>query len=224
MSRLQIQDKERLLLAQEWYSSSSSCVVGSKFRSVNKLFERARKKKQIDNRIVSCRKCGGMNYPAITECSVGVGDLLADVMFVGQSLCTACMSTRMPFTMGSGYLIDAALFLSGLDRKDVFITNVVHCHPPNNRKSEAHEIKNCVGYLIEEIMLVKPKVIFKLGKDASKWVDYCLEQVSGGMSLFGTTGFKCETIELVHPASLLYTKSSQMRWIINLSEEIDKYV
>jgi uracil-DNA glycosylase family 4 len=44
------------------------------------------------------------------------------------------METQVPFTGGSGRLIDDALALAGMPKNSIFITNVVHCHPPGNRK------------------------------------------------------------------------------------------
>ena len=59
------------------------------------------------------------------------------------------MDTKVPFTGGSGRLIDDILEMAGLDKPDIFITNVVHCHPPNNRKSYRYEIDNCKHYLFD---------------------------------------------------------------------------
>ena len=77
------------------------------------------------------------------------------------------MDTKVPFTGGSGRLIDASLEIAGLDKPDIFITNVVHCHPPPDaKKSDPEWIKNCKGYLFEELEFAAPKLVIGLGEDA----------------------------------------------------------
>ena len=67
---------------------------------------------------------------------------------------------------GSGRLVDDSLSAADLDKSDIFITNVVHCHPPENRKSRRHEIDNCKHYLFEELEILAPQLVIGLGEDA----------------------------------------------------------
>ncbi len=53
------------------------------------------------------------------------------------------MATQIPFTGGSGKLIDECFDRAEIAKEEIFITNVVHCHPPKNRKSLPEWIKNC---------------------------------------------------------------------------------
>jgi DNA polymerase len=76
------------------------------------------------------------------------------------------MKTQIPFSGGSGRLLDMAFGIAGIRKQDVFITNVVHCHTPENRKSFPHEIANCRTFLLEELEIVGPRVIIPLGEDA----------------------------------------------------------
>jgi len=101
-----------------------------------------------------------------TESAPGFGNLFSRIMIIGQSLCAKCMKTQIPFTGGSGRVLDSAFEIAGVKKTDVFITNVVHCHTPDNRKSLPHEMANCRGFLLEELKLVKPKTIIPLGQDA----------------------------------------------------------
>lgn len=55
---------------------------------------------------------------------------------------------------------------ANLHKTDIFVTNVVHCHTPGNRKSFPHEIANCREYLLKETQMVRPRAIIALGKDA----------------------------------------------------------
>lgn len=116
--------------------------------------------------IEQCHKCPGLNEPGKTEAAPGFGSIRSPVVVIGQSLCERCMDTKVPFTGGSGLLIDQALADAELSKPDIFITNVVHCHPPNNRKSYRYEISNCKQYLFDEVEIVAPKLVIGLGNDA----------------------------------------------------------
>jgi len=121
-----------------------------------------------EKKIKSCNLCPGLNSAALgTENAPGYGDKNSEVMILGQSLCgKPCIDAQIPFTGGSGKLLDDVFELAGIEKKDVFTTNVVKCHPPGNRPSETHEIENCRSYLNNELRWVSPKVIICLGKDA----------------------------------------------------------
>lgn len=120
--------------------------------------------------IRSCRACPGMNVSGSTESSPAYGDPFSPIVFVGQSLCRACMASQIPFTGGSGRLLDAALEKAGVSKRLVFTTNVVHCHPPKNRPSKPHEISNCSPFLSAELSLVAPELVVGLGRDACSWL------------------------------------------------------
>ncbi|MFL0242362.1 MULTISPECIES: uracil-DNA glycosylase family protein [Mycobacteriaceae] len=93
---------------------------------------RRRLKITLDTEIANCRRCDGMNIPGVTASAPGYGCLTSPVALVGQSLCEKCMESQIPFTEGSGDLIDEGIALAGLTKKQVFISNAVHCHPPND--------------------------------------------------------------------------------------------
>ncbi|SKE70251.1 uracil-DNA glycosylase [Mycobacteroides abscessus subsp. massiliense] len=127
-----------------------------------------RQLKRIAERISTCRQCPGMNVPGVTASAPGYGSAHAPVAIVGQSLCRKCMESGIPFTGGSGTYIDRALELAGREKPELFITNVVHCHPEDDRKSYRYEIDNCRHFLHEELDVVSPRLIIGLGEDAEK--------------------------------------------------------
>lgn len=122
--------------------------------------------RSLSKKILNCHKCPGLNEPNVTESSPGYGNINSKIMIIGQSLCKPCMKTKIPFTGGSGRLLDYAFEQAGLNKSDIFITNVVHCHPPDNRKSLPDEIKNCSMFLKKELEIIQPKAIIPLGMDA----------------------------------------------------------
>ena len=95
----------------------------------------------------------------------GVGQLRSPVVIVGQSLCESCMAAQEPFVGGSDSL-EAGFDLADIKKENLYITNVVHCHPANNVKSRREWKMNCTPYLGEELRLVQPKLIIGLGDDA----------------------------------------------------------
>jgi uracil-DNA glycosylase len=123
--------------------------------------------KVLAEQITACGLCEGMNKPGETEAAPGYGSVRSPVVIVGQSLCQQCMKTHEPFTGGSGALLYDSLKIAGIAKKNAFITNVVHCHPPGNRKSRAHEKKNCSRYLHQELEIVRPRLVIGLGRDAA---------------------------------------------------------
>lgn len=120
----------------------------------------------LNTEIASCHKCPGMNIPGETQSAPGYGSPTSPIVLVGQSLCGPCMTTGIPFTGGSGRFIDAALNLAGRRKDQLFTTNVVHCHPPDNQPSEPAWIANCADYLRREFAVVRPQLIVGLGEDA----------------------------------------------------------
>ncbi|WP_102417147.1 uracil-DNA glycosylase family protein [Mycobacterium sp. 4858] len=128
---------------------------------------RHQRRRDLAITIEQCSKCDGLNEPGKTEAAPGFGSIRSPVVIVGQSLCEKCMDTKVPFTGGSGRLIDASLQIAGLYKPDIFITNVVHCHPPPEaKKSHPEWIENCKDYLFEELEIVRPKLVIGLGGDA----------------------------------------------------------
>lgn len=131
-----------------------------------------RRKIVLDNEIKTCQRCDGMNIAPGTLSAPGYGSLTSPVALVGQSLCEKCMETQIPFTGGSGDLIDDSIERAGLTKEDLFTSNAVHCHPPKNRASHAHEIVNCSPFLHRELEIVRPRLVITLGRDAERVVAF----------------------------------------------------
>ena len=134
--------------------------------------DRLHARRVLADEILSCHRCPDMNELGVSQSAAGYGSISSPVVLVGQSLCTECMATGVPFTGGSGLLIDQALKDVGLEKEHIFTTNVVHCHPagPDNRKSLPHEKERCRPFLRREIELVKPRLVIGLGGDAEEAV------------------------------------------------------
>ena len=206
--------KKRKRLNQLKLLNTAGTYNTLKFEKESELFRKAVLMASLRKRIRLCKKCTGFNIPNETENAPGFGDLNSTIVFIGQSLCTQCMETEIPFTEASGYYIDAVLKLSNLQRKDVFITNVVKCHPPANRKSTKDEVARCCKFLREELNIIKPKLIISLGTDARNTIS----------NLMVFLKFKFEHFSVKHPASFFYSGNTGIpNWIITLSLKLDEY-
>lgn len=97
----------------------------------------------------------------------GEGNLRAKLMIIGEAPGEEEDLQGRPFVGRSGKLLNATLAKLGVKREDIYITNVVKCRPPWNRRPNQLEIDNCEGYLQEEIRLIAPRVIVTLGLSAT---------------------------------------------------------
>lgn len=205
--------KEKLIILRDFVDLDTGEIDKSKFDRENLLYEKSIHKKCLDRHISKCTKCPQMNIARYSESCPGWGNLNALYFFVGQSLHRPGIMSGLPFILGSGYMLDAALRLSGLTRYDTFISNVVHCHPPNNRSSTMEEKKNCLPYLKDELAIISPKLVVALGNDAN-WAVQKL-----GLK----TSKKQRVLKVKHPASFSYSApEKKVDWIVKLSLELDK--
>ncbi len=100
---------------------------------------------------------------------LGVGDLDADWLFIGEGPGADEDEKGEPFVGQAGKLLDAMLSAIDLKRgEQVYIANAVKCRPPNNRTPEAGETAACWPFLARQIELIRPKLIVTLGKPAAQ--------------------------------------------------------
>jgi DNA polymerase len=103
-----------------------------------------------------------------TQTVFGIGDEHADWLFVGEGPGADEDALGEPFVGEAGRLLDNMLLAIKLKRgQNVYIANVIKCHPPANRPPAADEIAACLPYLRRQIELIQPKLIVALGKVAS---------------------------------------------------------
>lgn len=107
-----------------------------------------------------------VNTNGCTQIVMGEGDPTAKIMFIGEAPGHDEDIQGRPFVGRSGKLLNKCLNELGLKREDVFITNIVKCRPPNNRKPLPAEVFFFKPILIHEIKIVRPNVICTLGASA----------------------------------------------------------
>ena len=99
-----------------------------------------------------------------TKAVPGDGPERAAIMFIGEGPGFHEDQQGRPFVGAAGQFLTELLQSIGLQREDVYITNVVKCRPPGNRDPQPEEIEACRAYLDRQIAAIKPKVIVTLGR------------------------------------------------------------
>lgn len=150
-----------------------------------------------------CEKCALCKTR--TQTVFGVGNVQADLVFVGEAPGADEDAQGEPFVGKAGQLLtDIIVKGMKMKREDVYICNVLKCRPPNNRNPNPEEMSLCEPYLIQQLSLIRPKVICALGGVASK----CLLQTEASVGQLRGRWHNYQGIPLrvtYHPAYLLRT-------------------
>lgn len=154
----------------------------------------------LRKRVLSCAGCELCQTR--TNVVFGSGSARAKLMFVGEAPGMQEDLQGLPFVGRAGQLLTKIIESIGLKREDVYIANVLKCRPPENRNPLPTEILICEEYLIEQIELIKPRVICALGKFAAQTLLRSQETISRLRgNFYDYHGAKL--IPTFHPAYLL---------------------
>ena len=132
----------------------------------------------------------------------GDGNPKAELIFVGEGPGADEDAQGLPFVGRAGKLLTQMIEAMGLQRKDVYICNVVKCRPPENRQPERDEVTTCSPFLLRQIDAIAPKVIVCLGSVAVQ----TLLETNRGISQFRGQWLEFRGRKLLatyHPAYLL---------------------
>lgn len=115
-----------------------------------------------------CESCEGCSLEKTkTNCVFGTGNREADLMFVGEAPGEQEDLSGIPFVGAAGKHLDRHFEAVGIDRESVYIANILKCRPPRNRDPQPEEEDACMGYLREQVKLIRPKMIVCLGRIAA---------------------------------------------------------
>lgn len=130
---------------------------------------------------VNCTRCGLCETRH--HVVFGVGNESADILFVGEGPGEQEDLKGEPFVGPAGKLLDDMLAIIDLDRhENCYIANIVKCRPPRNRDPLETEQEACIGYLRNQVALIRPKIIVCLGRIAAKKIidsDYRITRQHG---------------------------------------------
>ena len=156
---------------------------------------------QLRSACLSCEKCGLCRTR--TNVVFGMGNPKAEVLFIGEAPGQTEDETGLPFVGRSGKLLEQYLKAVHLDReKNIFITNIVKCRPPENRDPQPDEWDACMPYLREQFKLMRPKIVVCLGRIAAQRLirpDISVMKEHGHWEVKNGVWF----MATLHPAALL---------------------
>ena len=174
---------------------------------------------QLEESINNCKKCRLCKNR--NNIVFGEGNKSAKLMFIGEGPGADEDIQGRPFVGKAGKLMNMAFEAVGIERKDVYITNIVKCRPPSNRNPENDEAMACLDYLRNQVILIKPEIIVLLGSVALKNI---LGQEYGITASRGKWVQKKGILYMPtwHPAALLRDETKKIDFIKDLKEVVEK--
>jgi len=181
-----------------------------------------------EQQVRPCARC--ILCESRTQTVFGEGNPDAELMFIGEGPGQTEDELGRPFVGRAGQLLDKMIVAMGLERKDVYIANVVKCRPPNNRTPLADEVDECSDYLRTQIMTIQPSAIVTLGGPAAK----LLLQTNTGitrlrgqwhdLSALMPDGPHIPVMPTFHPAYLLrqYTQENRKKVWSDLQQVMER--
>ncbi len=158
--------------------------------------------KVIQEKVKNCKKCDLCT--SRKNAVPGKGNHNADIIFIGEAPGKNEDENGEPFIGTAGKKLDDALENAGLERSNVYITNIVKCRPPKNRIPTYIEEMMCSDYLKNELATIKPKIICLLGNTS-------YHSILGGNEISKNHGkfiFKDNYLYFIsfHPAATIYNQ------------------
>jgi uracil-DNA glycosylase family 4 len=133
----------------------------------------------------------------------GVGNPHASIMFVGEAPGANEDLKGEPFVGAAGKVLNDLLQSANLSRDDIYIANVIKCRPPENRDPELDEVEICKPFLLQQIQLIRPKLVCTLGN----WATQTLLERKVGITKVKAQAFYMKDFvlfPLLHPAAALH--------------------
>lgn len=176
----------------------------------------------LNYQIRSCERCP--LYTTRKHALPGEGNIGARIMIVALSPGAKENVANRMFVGPSGQVLEKLFHAAGISRELIFMTNLVKCMLPGNRKPKANEIEKCGQFLDDEISIIQPGVIVPLGHYAARAVvdRYHTDSMHAGSISKGIVFGKLlhlngqKVYPLSHPASLLYNPSYE-------ADTVEKY-
>lgn len=187
------------------------------------LLEKQESLEVLNYQIRACKRCrlSATRKHTLT----GEGKISASVLFVALSPGAKENIENRMFVGPSGQVFNKLLYAAGIDRSSVFMTNLVKCILPNNRKPSMDEIESCNPFLDDEIAIIRPQIIAPLGYFATRSIlmKYHADPTTSEMGFTHING-QLLTLEgvkifpLTHPSALLYNPSYKERTLENFKK------
>jgi len=166
------------------------------------------KQRQLDilaDEIVAKRVCEDLALQA-TQLVMGSGSPNADIVLIGEAPGKNEDLQGKPFVGAAGKFLDVLLNAAGMDRGDVYITNIVKYRPPNNRDPTSQEKKEFWPFLLRQLAIINPKVVITLGRHSGGYFipDLIIGNDHGIPKTVKSSQYEFLVIPLYHPAAAIY--------------------
>ena len=156
-----------------------------------------------ENLIAHIRGCTACPLHEGRTCAVpGEGNLNARLMFIGEGPGKQEDLQGRPFVGPAGQLLTQMIRAIGLERKDVYIANIVKCRPPFNRAPTREEAEACLPYLRAQVALLRPRILVALGATAARHIIDASVRITLDHGVWTRKG-AFWLIPTFHPAALL---------------------
>lgn len=168
---------------------------------------------ELQQKCNRCHACSLANTR--TNCVFGVGNQNAKLLFVGEAPGEQEDLSGVPFVGRAGQLLDKFLFAVDISREDVYIANILKCRPPKNRDPLPEEEDACIGFLREQVRLIRPQVIVCLGRIAAMRLikpDFRITKEHG--QWFSKNGLRMTAV--YHPAALLRDPRKKEEMLVDM--------
>jgi len=144
-----------------------------------------------------------------TQLVMGDGNANADIVFIGEAPGKNEDIQGKPFVGAAGKFLNEMLAQAGMERGDVYITNIVKYRPPNNRDPLPEEKAAFWPYLLKQLHIIQPKVVITLGRHSMEYFlpGMKIGQVHGEPKRIAFGDHKIVIMPLFHPAAALYNGS-----------------
>ena len=154
----------------------------------------------IEQHISACDHCplGRTRHLPV----MGRGSREAQIMLIAEAPGSQEDLEGLPFVGRSGKILDELLDACSLTREEIYITNIIKCHPPGNRDPKETEKEACLPYLKYETFLLKPKIIVCLGRVAAQRI---ISPDFKSTRQHGTWTYRkdCALTAIYHPSAIL---------------------
>lgn len=144
-----------------------------------------------------------------TQLVMGSGNPNADIVFIGEAPGKNEDEQGLPFVGAAGKFLNEMLAAAGMERSDVYITNIVKYRPPNNRDPLPEEKAAFWPYLVKQLQVIKPAVVITLGRHGMEYFlpGMKIGQIHGEAKRVQFGEEKLVIMPLFHPAAALYNGS-----------------
>ena len=164
--------------------------------------------------IVGARVCPELAAQA-TQLVMGAGNADADIVLVGEAPGKNEDEQGLPFVGAAGKFLNEMLASAGMNREDVYITNIVKYRPPNNRDPLLEEKKAFWPYLLKQLQIIEPKIVVTLGRHGMEYFlpGQYISKIHGQPKRIQLGDHEIVIVPLYHPAAALYNGSMRQTLI-----------